>query len=257
MRLSQLLLLSFFVLLTVLVQSSAVCAQSKSKSKSNKIEQPKKSTDTVFIHQTEHPKPKSQYDPSSGMREKVIVIYPNDTIPKPKPRRIDTVIILKKGLTKEQLAARKAAREKAEVTDVLKNNRFCSCVKMDVKAPTQLQNETYLSYDFIFRNDCKIDVWVSSKHFRFTPYYSSGNPVRVLRKLSFVKRFDHPDFVKIEPGETYTFNYSDDAFFEYELKRGQSYNFVFEHRNFGDRSKHSPEKTYLCGQKRTQLITVK
>lgn len=253
MRLFQPLFAFLFVLFAVLGQGSNVCAQTRSK----KAQPEKKSTDTVFIHKAEQPKPKRQYDPSAGMREKVIVIYPNDTVPKPKPRRIDTVIILKKGLTKEQIAAKKAAKEKAEVTDILKNNRFCTCVKMDVKAPTQLQPNTYLSYDFIFKNTCKIDVWISSKHFRYKPYYSSGNPVKVLRELSFVKRFDHPDFVKIAPGETYTFNYSDDAFFEYELKRGQSYNFVFEHRNFGDRSKHSPEKTYLCGQKRSQLISIK
>ncbi|MCB0696467.1 MAG: hypothetical protein KDC07_03835, partial [Chitinophagaceae bacterium] len=193
------------------------------------------------------------YDPASSMREKVIVIYPSDTAPKPKPRRIDTVIILKKGLTKEQIAE----REKDKAVEVLKNNNYFSFMKMDIKVATTLDYATYLSYDFIFKNDCKIDVFVSSKHFRFTPFHTSGKPVKVLRKLSFVKRFDHPDFVKLAPGETYTFNYSDDAFFEYDLKRGQSYKFVFEHRNFGERSKTSPEKTYLCGQQRTQLITIK
>ncbi len=81
--------------------------------------------------------------------------------------------------------------------------------------------------------------------------------MKVLRKLSFVKRYDHPDFVKIAPGETYTFDYADDAFFEYDLQKGETYKFVFEHRNFGERSKLSPEKTYLCGQKRVQMITVK
>ena len=57
--------------------------------------------------------------------------------------------------------------------------------------------------------------------------------------------------------KTYTFTYGDDAFFEYDLKKGQAYKFIFEHRNFGDKSKQEPRKTYLCGQKRSHLVMVK
>jgi len=245
MRLLQPRLVFLLVLSAMLWHSKAVYAQKKDK------KQP--ASDTVLIYQKETKPPKPAFDPSSNMREKVIVITPSDTLPKPKPRLIDTVIILKKGLTKAELAE----KEKQKAVEVLKNNNYCTCVKMDIKAPTVLERETYLNYEFIFKNDCKIDVWISSKHFRFTPYNSFDKPVKVLRKLSFVKRFDIPDFVKIEPGENYTFKYSDDAFFEYDLNKGQSYKFIFEHRNFGDRAKKAPEKTYLCGQKRTQLITVK
>ncbi len=246
MRLLQSLFICLIVLPAILWQGSAF-AQTKTKGKA------KAPSDTVYIFKKETDKPKPKFDPSSNMREKVIVIYPNDTLPKPKPRAVDTVIILKKGLTKAELAE----KEKQKVIQVLKNNNYCTCVKMDIKVDPTLQNETYLNYAFIFKNDCKIDAWVSSRHFRFTPYNSFDKPVKVLRKLSFVKRFDYPDFVKIAPGETFTFSYSDDAFFEYELDKGRSYKFVFEHRNFGDRNKKAPEKTYLCGQKRTQLITIK
>lgn len=207
--------------------------------------------DTVFV--TEKPKPKPKPDYTADMKETVIVLYPNDTAPKPKITYKDTVIIIKKGLTKEQLAE----REKEKVAEVMKTNNFCQCVKMDIDVRPVLQLETYLTYKFIFKNTCKIDVMVSSKHFRFTPYNAFDKPVKVLRKLSFVKRYDHPDFVKIAPGETYTFDYADDAFFEYDLNKGETYKFIFEHRNFGERSKMSPEKTYLCGQKRVQMITVK
>lgn len=207
--------------------------------------------DTVFV--TEKPKPKPKPDYSADMKETVIVIYPNDTAPKPKVTYKDTVIIIKKGLTKEQLAE----LEKEKAAEIMKSNNFCQCVKMDIDVRPVLQLETYLTYKFVFKNTCKIDVWVSSKHFRFTPYNAFDKPVKVLRKLSFVKRYDHPDFVKIAPGETYTFDYADDAFFEYDLQKGETYKFVFEHRNFGERSKLSPEKTYLCGQKRVQMITVK
>jgi len=214
----------------------------------------KKDTSVIYINEPRKaPKPVVSGNSPSDMKETVIIIRPHDTVPKPKVTYMDTVIILKKGLTKQQLAE----REKEKVVEVQKTTTYCECVKMDIKVPVTLQYETYLSYSFIFKNTCKIDVWISSKHFRFTPLNTFDLPVKVLRKLSFVQRYDHPDFVKIAPGETYTFSYADDAFFEYDLKKGENYKFIFEHRNFGDKSKHAPEKTYLCGQKRVQLITIK
>lgn len=194
------------------------------------------------------------YNPRSDMKETVIIIKRTDTTaPKYVPTYKDTVIILKKGLSKEKLAEIK----KAAAAEEMRGNNYCNCVKMDIKVAPVLEYETYLSYDFIFKNECKVDVWVSSKHFRFVPYHASGAPVKVLRKLSFVQRYGHPDFVKILPGETYTFSYSDDPFFEYDLKKGGSYRFSFEHRNFGDKARQAPDKTYFCGQKRTQLIDIK
>ncbi len=235
----------FLLICAILWQHTTVLAQVK------KTPPEAAKPDTLFV--IEKPKDKAKVDYSADMKETVIIIYPNDTAPKPKVTYKDTVIIVKKGLTKEQLAE----REKNKAAEVMKSNNFCQCVKMDIDVRPVLQLETYLTYKFVFKNTCKIDVWVSSKHFRFTPYNAFDKPVKVLRKLSFVKRYDHPDFVKIAPGETYIFSYADDAFFEYDLQKGQTYKFVFEHRNFGERSKMSPEKTYLCGQKRVQMIIVK
>lgn len=228
----------------------------KNKSKS-RVEQktPTKSTDTVIIYKQEFEKKRPAYNaaPSSSMREKVIVIRPSDTVAKPKPTYKDTAYTVKRSIT----GTPKPMSEKEKAIEIMKNNNFCKCVVMDIDVSPLLQYETYLNYSFIFKNNCKIDVWVSSKHFRFKPYNSFNKPVKVIRELSFVQRYDYPDFVKIMPGESYTFKYGDDAFFEYDLRQGQSYNFIFEHRNFGIRSKMAPEKTYLCGQKRTQLISVK
>jgi len=232
----------------------SVQGHAQTKKKSSPPQDAPKRADTVYIEKKAEPaRPQHQYNPATDMKETVIEIYLNDTAPKPKPTYRDTVIILKKGLTKEELAA----KQKVKIVEIQKNNNYCQCVKMDIKVAPVLQYETYLNYDFVFRKNCKIDIGISSNHFRFTPYNAFDKPVKVLRKLSFVKRFGHPDFVKLEPGETYTFNYSDDAFFEYDLQKGQSYKFLFEHRNFGDRTKYAPEKTYLCGQKRTQVILVK
>lgn len=229
-------------------------AEGSDSSKSESSPEPQsKKIDTVIIDPIKPPrKPAFVADPSN-MKQTVIVISSKDTTPKPKVTYKDTVIILKKGLTKEQLAE----REKQKVIEELKGNNYCNCVKMDIKVSSVLLYETYLNYDFIFKNDCKIDVWVSTKHFRFTPLNAFDQPVKVLRKLSFVQRYGQADFEKLAPGEVRTFSQSDDAFFEYDLKKGETYKFLFEHRNFGDRNKIAPEKTYLCGQRRVQMITVK
>lgn len=231
------------------VCAPVLCAQTKTQKKTVKT----RDTNVIYVEEKQPETPKPAYNPQADMKETVIIINLSDTAPKQYPTYKDTVIIIKKGPGKEKMAAMK----KAEAMQEMRGNNFCNCVKMDIKVAPVLEYETYLNYDFIFKNDCKIDVWISSKHFRFTPYNKFDKPVKVLRKLSFVQRYGHPDFVKIMPGETYTFNYSDDAFFEYDLKKGENYKFIFEHRNFGDKSRRAPDKTYLCSQKRTQLITVK
>lgn len=225
-------------------------AYGQSKKKPKKEDTPK---DTVVIYKKANEGKKPAYigGLGSSMKEKVTVIRPSDSTRK-KPRIGDTIVIVKKGIKKSI-----AERKEEEAKQIMKNNNYCRCVKMDIDVSTVLQYETYLNYKFIFKNNCAIDVWVSSKHFRFVPYNSFGRKAKVIRELSFVQRYDHPAFVKLEPGESYTFNYGDDAFFEYELQKGQTYKFVFEHRNFGDRSKMAPEKTYLCHQERAQLITIK
>lgn len=224
-----------------------LCAQTKKKSSIK--------TDTTapkIIYKTEkdNTRNKNLIDPAATMRKKVTVIRPYDTV---KPTYKDTVIILKKGLSPEEVAE----RQRKKTIELMKNNNYCKCVKMDIDVPSVLAREDYLNYKFVFKNECKIDVWISSQHFRFTPYDGFGKPVKVLRKLSFAQRYNHPKFVKLMPDETYTFDYADDAFFEYDLKKGQTYKFEFEHRNLGTRSKMAPSKTYFCHQKRTQLITVK
>lgn len=224
-------------------------AQSKNKAKDAT---PVQDTVIVVKKAAQKKQEKPAVAPLFDVKETVIVIKPNDTGEYKAPPK-DTVIILKKGKTKAELAADKAKK----LEEALRKNNYCDCVKMDIKTADVLQYETYITYSFIFKNSCKLDVWISSKSFRFVPHNAFGKPVKVKRKLNFTERYNYPDFVKIAPGETYTFTFSDDAFFEYDLEKGQSYKFMFEHRNFGDRSKMAPEKTYLCYQKRMQLIHIR
>lgn len=242
-----------FLLCLMLWGNASVFAQTKSKTLNKKHEIDTPDTTYIIVEEKKATPPPAAYNPQADMKETVIIIKRPDTVQRPIPTYKDTVIILKKGPGKEKMAA----MQKAKAAEEFKGNNYCNCIRMDIKAPSDLLFESYINYSFIFKNDCKIDVWISSKHFRFTPLNSFDAPVKVLRKLSFVQRYDHPDFVKVEPGETYTFSYADDAFFEYDLKKGQNYKFVFEHRNFGDKSKMAPDKTYLCGQKRVQVITIK
>lgn len=232
---------------------AAYCCISSAEAQTRKRSHATATSDTVLVDKAREEGEKQSFTPRSDMKETVIIITKPDTSKKYQPTYKDTVIIIKKGLSKAQIAA----RNKAGNIEEMKGNNYCDCVKMDIKAPLTLQYETYLSYDFIFKNNCKVDVWVSSKHFRFTPFTAAGNPVKVLHKLSFVNRYGQADFVKITPGEVYTFTNSDDPFFEFDLKKGESYRFTFEHRNFGDKARMAPDKTYLCGQKRTQLIDIK
>ena len=217
-------ILCFWVFILV-INANAFAQTKKSIKKTDK-------PDTTIIFETAKPDTvKPEYDYSADMKETVIIIKKKDTskVTPVIPTYKDTVIVIKNTYTAEQLKAIKKARAE----EVAKKNNYCNCISMDIKVPSVLEYQTYLTYEFVFKNSCDIDVWISSKHFRFTPLTSMGTPVKVLRKLSFVQRYGHPDFVKIMPGETYTFNYSDDAFFEYDLNKGQNYKFVFEHRNFG------------------------
>lgn len=214
-----------------------------------------KQADTVILYEKtdEQQAPKSYATPLSQMKEEVIVIKLNDSVKKEKPQYKDTVIVLKKGKSKEELA-REAAKKEVQV---LRNTKMCDCVKMDIDVPSVLQYETYLTYSFIFKNNCKTDVWVSSKHFKYSPLNAFGKPVKVKRKLAFVQRYDFPDFVKIMPGESYTFTFSDDVFFEYDMNKGQAYKIIFTHSNFSTKSKMAPKKTYLCGERRVQMVEVR
>lgn len=244
------------VLVAVLVCTSADAMHAQTRKTVTKPAlKDNKQADTVIHYEKDKPETetKSYATPLSQMKEEVIVIKLNDSTKSTKPAYKDTVIVVKKGKSKEELA-REAAKKEVQV---LRNTKMCDCVKMDIDVPSVLQYETYLTYSFIFKNNCKTDIWVSSKHFKYTPLNAFGKPVKVKRKLAFVQRYDFPDFVKIMPGESYTFTFSDDVFFEYDMDKGQAYKIIFTHANFSSKSKMAPKKTYLCGERRVQMVEVR
>lgn len=134
---------------------------------------------------------------------------------------------------------------------------FCSCISLGIKAQDSINFEDYVNYSFTFKNNCKSEVYVYSYAFRFTVADYFGRPAKRIRRIDFVKRFDHPEYVRIDPGETYEYRFADDPFFEYELSRGSQYRFTFIHSNTTNKSKIAPAKTYMCNEHKEQIVTVR
>ncbi len=211
-------------------------------------------------------------------KETVIIIRPGskkpDTIsiggktkapppPTKAPQVIrDTEIVIKKGRVppKDTLVVidNKIVEKGGEKTaNILKENRFCSCVAFAIKAPDTIQYEDYLNYTYILKNNCKETVWVHSGSFRFSVANVWGKPVKTIRKLDYVKRFDIPEYVKLMPDEEYEYRFADDAFFQYEIGKGSPYKFSFIYNNTDYKYKAAPGKTYLCFQLKEKMIFVK
>lgn len=175
-------------------------------------------------------------------KETIIKIKnPNKAKVRVSDKPIDTSILIKKGTP----------------VPIVRETGNCACVEMSVKAQDTVEYGQYVNYTFKFKNSCRDVVYIHSSSFSFKPFNYFNQPVKVIRKISFVKRFDLPDFVAIQPRDSFEFRFADDAFFEYDLHRHQQYNFKFLHSNSSFKSKVNPSKTYLCTEIKNQEIFVK
>ena len=113
-----------------------------------------------------------------------------------------------------------------------------------------------MANSFVLKNNCKDQLWVSSTSFSFFVFNPDGTPVRVLRKLQFMKQYRYPDFVQLSPGEEYTFEFADDPFFQYELRPYWKYKFMFGYLNSSRKYKGAPSKTYLCREFKDKTIAI-
>lgn len=222
----------------------------------------KKKPDTIIYRKIEAP----PLNPYAAKRD---TIFPVSTttqkiITKPGGKKQDIEIIRISPDSLEKL--KKAIAAGVRPTEPKSNDKkipivmdtgYCACVQLTVKAQDSMAIGDYLSYTFTFKNTCKSVAYIHSASFRFVPFSFFGQKVRVLRKAEFTKRFDLPEFVAISPNETYTFKFADDAFFEYDLKRGEQYKFSFIHNNINQKYRGAPEKTYLCVKFVDKMIFVK
>jgi hypothetical protein len=188
------------------------------------------------------------------------IIYVNEGTSKKDPetgipRRIDTVIVLKEGKQSKQIQ-KAASRKDTPKIVVVKVHESCPCMALKVKAPDTLRIDDYINYSFALKNNCKKAVWVNSPSFTYYVFNPDGTPVKVLRKLQYVKQYRYPDFVRLEPGEEYVFDYGEDPFFQYDLRPNWKYQFSFTYRNTDRKYRPAPESTYLCNEFRNKTIVI-
>jgi len=213
------------------------------------------------------PKQAETIEPVYRIKETVIETKPGKaaTPRKNLPIIYDTVKLAKKPREEDMPAAKPAydtvisigTKTNVKQQDTTLAEGTCKCVDITINAQETIQFEDYVNYSFTFRNDCKNDVFVHSASFRFTVADYFGKSVKRIRKLDFIKRFDHPEFVRLSPGETYEYRFADDPFFEYELSRGSQYRFTFMYYNIASKYKPQPAKTLLCNKYREVTINVK
>src|SRR5690606_36917124 len=106
------------------------------------------------------------------------------------------------------------------------------------------------------KNNCKEAVWVNTSSFGYRVFNPDGKPTRVLRKLSFVKRYNYPEFVMLPPDSEYEFKFSDDAFFEYDLHRALNYEFRYYFNNTTKKAAMDG-LNYLCIKEVRQMVHIK
>lgn len=237
------------------------------------VRQPKKDTVEIIYETVPAKQQKKQIDNIGSLlsvKEEIITIPKKDTNRRKNVQIVyDTVKYVKKPKPEEnqpgaedkmkapQVPAIADAKTAKDTIKEKAKEGFCGCVELKIKGQDTINFEDYINYSFTFKNNCKSEVFVYSYAFRFgvTDYF--GKPVKRLRRIDFVKRFDHSEYVRIDPGETYEYRFADDPFFEYELTRGSQYRFTFIHSNTSNKSKIAPTKTYLCSEVKEQIVTVK
>ncbi|WP_276132223.1 hypothetical protein [Polluticoccus soli] len=223
------------------------------------------SKDSIVYLDPKTGKPKiiagKQPEKNPAKRKPDTIIYIDNGKPRQAPttssakpgKPVDTVIVLKKGRQKTILQEVSKKRDSVRIQRVPES---CSCMTFTIKAPDTLHMDDYVNYSFVLKNNCKDLLWVNSASFSFFVFNPDGTPVRVLRKLQFVKQYRYPDFVQVSPGEEYTFEFADDPFFQYELRPYWKYKFMFGYLNSSRKYKGAPNKTYLCREFKDKTIAI-
>lgn len=178
----------------------------------------------------------------------------------------DTVIVMKSARKKPDIRDTIISNEidntliknpKGSSREILIDNKYCGCMDMNIKAQDTIRYEDYVNYSFKFKNNCKESVWINSGSFSFTVVNVFGYPVKELRKVDYVKRFEYPEYVKLLPGETFEFNLADDPFFQYNMGKSEKYKFRFTYNNTSHKWRAAPNKTYLCTRFEDKEVYVK
>ncbi len=132
----------------------------------------------------------------------------------------------------------------------------CDCIKVKVGSSDTISKNTYLAYKFSIKNSCNYSVWLNTGFFGYHILDLNGTPTRRLRELTFVKRYQYPEFVLIAPNAEYELKFADDPFYEFKMNRRTLYNVRLTYNNT---QKKTPKKgqNYLCTKAWKRLLYVK
>lgn len=213
-------------------------ATSKKTKQQDPVVQPQKKQDTVYIY-IDNKKEKDK-------GQSIIDLLPR--------RTTDTVMLTPApGSKKTEVLPKTAPATKAAVVQDV--NPECGCVALEVNTADTLLSNNYINYTFSFKNNCKETVWINSGYFSYMVFSPTGKPVKVLRKLQYVKSYKYPQYVPLKPGTKFDFRFGDDPFFEFDLHSGWKYKFTFIYNNKA--AKHNGGKTYLCTEFKEKMVFVK
>ncbi len=124
----------------------------------------------------------------------------------------------------------------------------CNCIKFKITATDTLRQNTYLNYSVSVKNTCPYKVWVNTTFFGYTLYNQNGTPAKRIRELTFVKRYQYPEYVLIAPSAEYDFKFADDAFFEFKLERHTRYIVGLKYINKKARKTTGKHPNFLCSK---------
>lgn len=248
-------MIRFLKILTLLILISCYWLQSRGQAKPNITPAPKTGIipDTI-IYETKPAKEKKETEILHLYEaKKTIIKLPRNNALKidssgPKNRLSkDTQYVVKKG----SVTNNPAKLQKANVLP------YCDCIKVELRTDDTVLYGQYINYNILFSNHCNDVTYIYSAGFKVTPFNISGQKVKVLNQLNFVKRFDIPEYVTLNPKDSFVYRFADDLFFEFDLRKYELYKFVFTYSNTKNLSKTHPKKTYLCTENKDKMIFVR
>jgi hypothetical protein len=133
----------------------------------------------------------------------------------------------------------------------------CDCIKFRIGATDTLKTGNYLNYSVSVKNTCTYKTWINTSFFGYTLYNQNGTPVKRLRELTFVKRYQYPEYVLLAPNAEYEFKFADDAFYEFKLDHHTRYIVGLKYINKKAKNNSGKHVNFLCSKELKRTVYVK
>lgn len=132
----------------------------------------------------------------------------------------------------------------------------CDCIKVKVGSTDTISKNTYLDYKFSIKNTCASSVWLNTGYFGYGIVNLNGTPTKRLRELTFVNRYQYPEFILIAPNAEYELKFADDPFIEFKMERRTKYQVRLKYDNT-KRKSAKKGLNYLCTKEWKRVVYVK